>query len=312
MEESNQFCEECYNQTLKELEEFTSSRRTERLLSENETKLIEDREQRDRIIRVQNAELEAQKRNHQFKCQTLCESVLDANNDLNRMRALWQKHVGENDDDHDLFLQNEGRKDSKKRGGRKSSRVSSLLVRAVVVVFVITTTLFVVPSVTTGGNYKITEAWGGSRDGADLYVEQHDEQRRLLPPLHMIPNGIIRNDKTNIGLGFQAATPTTNINRKSTRVTNDEMLINTTKNNEATVSDSMEIAEDGLSFEEPAKNILSCNINIDSNIDGYSSNTEENSICHPSSTVEKVTTKPGGKGKRRFKPKEVISQLFRK
>ena len=150
MEESNQFCEELYNRAQEELKELKASRALleECLHAERETKLAADREQRDRILRVQNAELEAHKRSHQYNCMELCEAVLEANKDLERMQALKDEHLG----DGTTTTRRNLSKNVVSKRQRKKSRASLWVVMAVVLAM----TVMVILTATAGGNDRNT------------------------------------------------------------------------------------------------------------------------------------------------------------
>lgn len=137
-----------------------------------QSKLEAQREQWNRILRVQDAELKAHKRNHQCNCQALCESVLNANNDLDRMRALWEEHMG---------TANIVQKSRSNNRGR-------LWVAMVVVIFILKTII-------------VMSTRRTSTTTATITVEQND---RSLPPLNMIRKGILRDDDdgTTIDLDF--------------------------------------------------------------------------------------------------------------
>jgi hypothetical protein len=148
LEESNQFCEDIYSRSLTEVKNLKSSRSLlkERLLAEQQTKLADFREKRDRILRVQNAELEAHKRSHQFNCQELCESVLEANNELDRLRALWESHAGGGA----FRLQSQSRESDNNQVRTKPSRMLQLAFT----VMVMAVLAFVFLSATAGGNER--------------------------------------------------------------------------------------------------------------------------------------------------------------
>ena len=238
LKESNQYSEECYHQSLEELEEWRAARilLKEQLRAEMQNKLEAQREQWNRVLRVQDAELKAHKRNHQYNCQALCESVLNANNDLDRMRVLWEEHMGIANNVQKSRFNNRGR----------------LLVAMVVFVLILTAIIVLSTTTTTTTTTTIT-------------VEQND---RSLPPLNMIRKGILRDDdnETTIDLDFP------------TRFDYDE-----------------------IQFE------------LETKICKIDSNQEEkvNSTCHSVETATTTKQQQGEKGKRRFKPKRVISNIFR-
>ena len=93
MEETNQRFDQYYIQSKQELDHLKSSRilLEESLRADRERRLLQDQVRRDDILRDQTAQMELLKTNHQFRCQDLCESVLEANSELNRLRLLGQR-----------------------------------------------------------------------------------------------------------------------------------------------------------------------------------------------------------------------------
>ncbi len=272
---------------MQELQDYKASRAvaTQELVREMQARLEAEREQFRRVIRVQDAELEAHKRNHQYNCQALCESVLHANNDLDRMRTLWEEHVG-------------GTKRAKSRASLLWASILVALSIATIVVLSARTT-----TTTTGGSNTTT---------APRYVlngEETDGQLRTLPPLNMIRMGIIRDEDTNANAEllpstFQSKTTTTTT---TTRKSFNEETIDTTISDTASVVLAETIS---LDSETHAK---SCKI-----VDGNGEKKQDGSSYHLSSstsTSETTTTtkQQGEEGKRRrFKPKQLISNLFRR
>jgi len=297
LEESNRFCEDRYNLTLQELKDLISYRSSleERLLAEKQIKLADDRERRERIIRVQNAELEAHKRSHRFWCQTLCESILEANNELDRFRALSGEHAGRGSS----LLKREGENN---RNGRrkKTSRASQWMVMMVVLAIA----ALVVLAATAGGRDRKTTSHsfaGGSLVQPEIPAEQQQEQYRSLPPQSIIRSGIIRGENTAIGDRY--STTQTIITIRNSKTTISKVSTSTTAG----------IRKNDFSFLQPAINSSSFKSN--SNEDYNAINTKTSSTYVPSLTTEKATTKLKGKSGHRFKPKEAvvsIARLFRK
>ena len=215
---------------MRELQDLRISRTLlqERLNAEHQRKLNEDREHRNKILRVQDSELEAHKRNHQFNCQSLCESILEANTDLDRMRTLWEQHLG-----------TDGTNSSKKeiskvrqKQGKKAHRYSSVLVFFVV----LAVALFVIRAATSRSSKLI----------ASPIEATNDKQHPSLPP-------IVREDQTYTKYFKTPEFKTTGF-VKSDRTSMQE-------GNQSTI---LETTENTPLAPEPAKNDIEQNKTVDS------------------------------------------------
>ena len=115
LKETHKFSEDRYNGVRKELEDLKASRMSlnEDLRAEKQRMLLIDREKRERILRVQKAEFEAHTRSHQLNCQELCESILIANNEVDRLRTILEERTSDNSSSG-----NRGRERQKKRRSR--------------------------------------------------------------------------------------------------------------------------------------------------------------------------------------------------
>ncbi|VEU39130.1 unnamed protein product [Pseudo-nitzschia multistriata] len=89
VEESNRFLEERLARTKQELCELRASRPEleHRLKSESMVRVANERSKHQFQLAVQDEKLESVKTTHQLRCQELCESVLDANFELDRLRG---------------------------------------------------------------------------------------------------------------------------------------------------------------------------------------------------------------------------------
>ena len=247
----------------------------ESLLVEKQQKLADDREKRERILRVQKAELEAHKRSHQFNCQALCESVLEANNELDRMRALWEKHNA-CDGSSSLQTQQKGKISRKNKRQTKPSRSSQWAIIAAVVVVAIAVFVFL-------------PATSGRTDTKPATITTIKEQHRLHPPLSLIRSGIILDENS-------APFPSTRTIMTKPTATTTTTTTFYSKNDTEFSGPSMNGSDDG-----------------DNSNDNDASNIKTtSSACISSLTTKTETTKQKGKREEhRFKPKKAITRLFR-
>jgi hypothetical protein len=290
-----------------------SSRSTlkENLLAEKQQKVADDREKRERILRVQQAEVEAYKRSHQFNCQALCESVLEANNELDRMRALWEEHYA-CDGSSSLQTQQKGgnSRNQKRQMKRKPSRPSRWAV-LIAVVMVVAMAAFVILATTSVGTDTTPEL--------ATTLTTIKEQHRLYPPLSLIRSGIILDE--NIAASPSTRTIMTRPTATAAATTafyskNDTDFSGPSMNGSGDGDNSMRNTEITISntltplFSETNK---SCKSNSNSNEGNDISKTKTtSSACISSLTTKTETTNQRGKREQhRFKPKEAITRLFR-
>lgn len=246
----------------------------EKLAAQHQQKLQEDREHRNKILRVQDSELEAHKRKHQFNCQSLCESILEANNELDRMRALWEKHLRTGSSPKSSpqqFTRGQRR--------RKTKNVRFSLALALVVVIAITA--FIIRAAIIATNNTIATSTKATID----------EQHRSLPPL-----GIIREDETNA----ITTEPQTMKNRNTGFIKND--IPSSPKDiDQAIISDVVETPE---TTQETQENSIDKNKNMGS--------SKKESTSDLLSTEKAARTKQrGGRRTRRFRPKDILSHILR-
>mmetsp|Transcript_22763 Transcript_22763/g.53760 ORF Transcript_22763/g.53760 Transcript_22763/m.53760 type:complete len:573 (-) Transcript_22763:488-2206(-) len=90
LEQINDRLQENCNRSQEELNELRASGSTlrEHLVAENDIKLANEQSAHNFVLRNQSSQLEALKTGHQSRCQELCESVLDAHSELDRLREL--------------------------------------------------------------------------------------------------------------------------------------------------------------------------------------------------------------------------------
>mmetsp|Transcript_21252 Transcript_21252/g.50517 ORF Transcript_21252/g.50517 Transcript_21252/m.50517 type:complete len:566 (-) Transcript_21252:125-1822(-) len=277
LEESNRLREKAYNHSLDDLNKLRSDRIVliERLRVRMEEALADDREQLARVLRVQKAELEAHKRNHQFHCQALCESVLEADNDLERMRDLWEEHLGE---------------------GRVTRR--SPLLRGAMVVMVLVLAVFIIfaGGVETNGaanlNLSAEEPMvraeipsGGAPKPVPVSEEDHNTTG----------DDVCRS--TNSTIPTDTATATTASMLESTTETSDENdeLVKPVRIQSEPTSRTIELGTNDLFLRDVARNNLS-----------FRNNTNE--YVNTAISEKKQKRRKG----HRFKPIHVVANLFRK
>ena len=150
----NKRLKQYWTRSKQELDELTTSR----ILLQNslragiDERLLEDRERREDIVRDQTSRLESIKKNHQFRCQDLCESVLDANSELNRLRQQQQQQQQQ----HNIAIESRSSSGTSVGYRRQRRKSSSALWMMLVVLAAVIAILLVALLVSGGGERKLT------------------------------------------------------------------------------------------------------------------------------------------------------------
>ena len=94
LEEAIGHARDRWSNSLQELETLRSSNQEKPLAAKQlDDTLAKDRARFESILSEQHQRMETAKRNHRFDCQELCESVLEASEELDRLRNLLANHA---------------------------------------------------------------------------------------------------------------------------------------------------------------------------------------------------------------------------